>query len=145
MHAKIQTVMRYYDRMLEDRLSHAYTRHSVSNYKRRPSYQQSIPQTHAALMSPRANGVDTSYYNVPSSPPHTQSHVSYAPSQATYVSSQAGIRSPLPAGFGSYYNAMPAESGPTQPPYSPHDIGSNVLSQHDRVAPKKEEPSLIDL
>lgn len=85
LHAKLATVVRYYDRMLEDRLSNTYSQHTLGGYQTQKSQASSsiYPQMPPSLPSNPQGGVE-SYYNinVPSQadtypavhPQHTNQH-----------------------------------------------------------------------
>ncbi|KAL8940543.1 MAG: hypothetical protein Q9216_002760 [Gyalolechia sp. 2 TL-2023] len=78
LHSKLATVVRYYDRMLEDRLSSTYSQHSLGGY--RTQNQQSSSGMYPSLapdMNVRPNGVE-SFYNA-NAPTLTDN---YMPSQA---------------------------------------------------------------
>ncbi|KAI4184676.1 MAG: hypothetical protein L6R41_004578, partial [Letrouitia leprolyta] len=63
LHSKLATVVRYYDRMLEDRLSSTYSQHSLGKY--RTQHQQASSNVYPSLapdMNVRQNGVE-SFYN----------------------------------------------------------------------------------
>lgn len=79
LHSKLATVVRYYDRMLEDRLSSTYSQHSLGGY--RTQHQQSSSNMYPSLapdMNVRQGGVE-SFYN-PSASNLTDN---YVPSQAS--------------------------------------------------------------
>ncbi|KAJ6256207.1 Vacuolar protein-sorting-associated protein [Drechslerella dactyloides] len=73
LHAKLATVVRYYDKMLEDRLSYTYSRHGLgtTSYSARPSYAN-IPQN------------AESFYGAQYATPPPQSEASYSRPQSTY-------------------------------------------------------------
>lgn len=70
LHAKLATVVRYYDRMLEDRLSHTYSQHSLgpSRAQMAPPSSNMYPQI-PSEPPPSAQGGAESYYNMTSAPP----------------------------------------------------------------------------
>ena len=64
LHAKLATVVRYYDRMLEDRLSHTYSQHTLGGNR---SYApQQAPSIYPSIRSEPPDGHERTenYYNV---------------------------------------------------------------------------------
>ncbi|KAK4691507.1 hepatocyte growth factor-regulated tyrosine kinase substrate, partial [Lecanoromycetidae sp. Uapishka_2] len=78
LHAKLATVVRYYDRMLEDRLSHTYSQHNLGSYRSQasqPNHMYPIIPTETSS----AQGGAESYYNMNSTPQDA-----YPPAQHQY-------------------------------------------------------------
>lgn len=62
LHAKLSTVVRYYDRMLEERLSKAYNQHSIGGYNPPPPRQTSGAYPSLAAGPPSSVGPAESFY-----------------------------------------------------------------------------------
>ncbi|KAK6073902.1 Vacuolar protein sorting-associated protein 27 [Seiridium cupressi] len=62
LHAKLSTVVRYYDRMLEDRLSKTYSQHTVGGYNLPASRQSTGPYPSMHRNVPSASGPAESFY-----------------------------------------------------------------------------------
>lgn len=78
MHAKLSTVVRYYDRMLEERLSNTYNQHSIGGYTL--PQQGAAPSMYPSITSnaPNGNGGAESFYT------GNAQGESYARPQSTY-------------------------------------------------------------
>ena len=83
LHAKLATVVRYYDRMLEDRLSSTYSQHSISGYQntQRQQSQSMYPQIPTEPYD--GQGGTESYYNM-NAPTPTNSYPSPHPHYQQY-------------------------------------------------------------
>ncbi|KAI1758168.1 ubiquitin binding protein [Xylaria castorea] len=113
LHAKLSTVVRYYDRMLEERLSKAYSQHSLGGYNIPNSRQASNP--YPALgpaASNSASGAENFYTGEPpqnfGQPATAHSYAQNAP-QAPY----------------SAYDKRSSVSMPPNNPYPPHTAQRN--------------------
>lgn len=79
LHAKLATVVRYYDRMLEERLSNTYSQHSLT-YQKTPSRLSSSMYPSIPPNAFSNQGGAESYYNMDApiqSPPFSRSHASH--------------------------------------------------------------------
>ncbi|KAH8126764.1 hypothetical protein FP744_10007296 [Trichoderma asperellum] len=111
LHAKLSTVVRYYDRMLEDRLSKAYSQQNLGGYNLPPPRQSSGPYPSIHSHAPSNSvGAESFYTN--------QQQPGYAPSappgpQLYQLPQQAMPQSPYPP-----YAGMPAPDA-APGPYAP--------------------------
>ncbi|KAM7204928.1 vacuolar protein sorting-associated protein 27 [Naviculisporaceae sp. PSN 640] len=80
LHAKLATVVRYYDRMLEERLSKAYSQHSIGGYNLPPPQQPSGPYPSLQSSVPAPSGPAESFYTGEQHQDYSQPapHQSYA-------------------------------------------------------------------
>lgn len=110
LHAKLSTVVRYYDRMLEERLSNTYNNHNLGGYALPPQAQRPASAIYPNLASSNVNasrptGAESFYtgsnapqsdsyvqapqtysnYGPQSPQTHPQEHLSRQPSSANYV------------------------------------------------------------
>ncbi|TGO47891.1 hypothetical protein BOTNAR_0502g00060 [Botryotinia narcissicola] len=78
LHAKLSTVVRYYDRMLEERLSNTYNQHNIGGYN--PPQQAGGPSMYPSIPSNIPNGSEgaESFYT------GNSQREPYAPPQSTY-------------------------------------------------------------
>ncbi|KAI9757212.1 MAG: Vacuolar protein-sorting-associated protein 27 [Lichina confinis] len=112
LHAKLSTVVRYYDRMLEDRLSNTYSQHNVGTYARPQRLYSRSTNMYPALGpgAQESTGAVESYYTgnapVSSQSPMATSSATRAADYSTGAA-QAGPQSPMPYAVD---RAMPGSS-----------------------------------
>ncbi|CAD6568351.1 MAG: Vacuolar protein-sorting-associated protein 27 [Alectoria sarmentosa] len=80
LHSKLATVVRYYDKMLEDRLSNTYSQHHLGGYAGRSHAPQSMYPS-IPTEAPGGQGGAESYYNMNGAPPQIDT---YALPQSQY-------------------------------------------------------------
>jgi hepatocyte growth factor-regulated tyrosine kinase substrate len=113
LHAKLATVVRYYDRMLEERLSNTYGQHSLGGYR------TNAPQPSSNM-----------YPSIPTEPPAEQYGAE------SYYSMEAplqGSAEPRPQASSNYY--------PQSPPahFQPIRISSGSNSHHGAILPTTQQ------
>ncbi|KAH7040358.1 uncharacterized protein B0I36DRAFT_310520 [Microdochium trichocladiopsis] len=125
LHAKLSTVVRYYDKMLEDRLSQAYGQHNIGGYSLPAPRQPSAP--YASMRSPaHAPGQAENFYTG-----EQQSHYHQSPSSHPYLSHGQ------PVGQPQYAQQAPARTDSWQ------QQGSSAPQQytaHGSYAPSEPSP-----
>ncbi|KAL8688356.1 MAG: hypothetical protein Q9218_005716 [Villophora microphyllina] len=110
LHSKLATVVRYYDRMLEDRLSHTYSQHNLGGYRSQNQQPSSnIYPSIPADVNSRHAGAEN-YYNISGPPqagiyPPLQSSHSQPPQQQLSYSQHD-------RGPGDYYGFGPSPQAP---------------------------------
>lgn len=131
LHAKLSTVVRYYDRMLEERLSKAYSQHSIGGYNLPPPRQPAGPYPSLQPSAPSAAGPAENFYTGEQQQEYGRplGHPSYPqptpqPQYASY-DRRGSVASPpinqyapqqVPQGTGGWGGAPPAQA----PQYNQH-------------------------
>ncbi|KAH8163760.1 hypothetical protein CIB48_g4498 [Xylaria polymorpha] len=113
LHAKLSTVVRYYDRMLEERLSKAYSQHSLGGYNIPNSRQAANP--YPALGPAAGNSASGAENFYTGEPPQNFSQPTAAHSYAQSV----------PQAPYATYDKRSSVSMPSNIPYPPHTVQRN--------------------
>ncbi|OKL56320.1 Vacuolar protein sorting-associated protein 27 [Talaromyces atroroseus] len=110
LHAKLSTVVRYYDRMLEERLSSAYSHHNIGRYGSVPPGAQPYNKYPALAQNPPGSaGEVENYYLSNTIPDQYRPSIQPQPSASIYSTASPAPR----AGSPSPYPTLNGEFGDT--------------------------------
>lgn len=117
LHSKLASVVRYYDRMLEDRLNKTYSthHHSMAGYPLPSSQPQPLSNPYPSLaatapdFNPNAGGAESFYTGRPSAPPAVAPSDPYqqAPQQTPYAGYGGALAQPTQAPSNPYAQQPP--------------------------------------
>ncbi|KAK8069357.1 hypothetical protein PG994_005973 [Apiospora phragmitis] len=127
LHAKLSTVVRYYDRMLEERLSKTYSQHSIGGYNLPTPRQSSgtYPPVHPS--APSHAGPAESFY--------TGEQADYARGPPGHSYSQHPSQTPQPQQFFGYDKRASLSMPPVQYPQQAIQRSESWQSQGQAPAP----------
>ncbi|KAL1852140.1 hypothetical protein VTK73DRAFT_9276 [Phialemonium thermophilum] len=135
LHAKLSTVVRYYDRMLEERLSKAYSQYSIGGYDSPAPRQPSGPYPSLSAAPPSQVGPAESFYTGEQLPDYGRTP---APSQY----GQAPQPAP-PVPYPSYDHRQSVVGLPSgqYPPQQPQRTGSWGQGAAPNQSPYMQQPA----
>lgn len=131
LHAKLSTVVRHYDRMLEDRLSNTYSNHNISGYSNAPQLytnQGPYPVIDSSHVT-QSNDAETFYSNDPrmasTAPLQSQPTYSPAPNTASGIHRGANTNIGYPSLDSHHHHSSFSQQQSPAPPLSTNDWQSN--------------------
>jgi hepatocyte growth factor-regulated tyrosine kinase substrate len=125
LHAKLSTVVRYYDRMLEERLSNTYSQHTIGGYNLPPQRSASTIYPSISANTPAGAGTDESFYTGSSQqeaygrPQSTYAAYGAPPQQFQQYDRRTSMVSPgfpAPESRNEPYSQYPPQQAPQQKP-----------------------------
>jgi len=156
LHAKLSTVVRYYDRMLEERLSNTYSQHTIGGYNLPPQRPASTMYPSISSNVPSGAGTAESFYTGNSQQEaygRPQSTYAYGapPQQYQQYDRRASVASPgfaAPEQRNETYNQYPSQQTPKQKPPQPQrtvswqtpDVTSTPYASQAQVYPPENAP-----
>lgn len=117
LHAKLSTVVRYYDRMLEERLSKAYGQHNLGEYNLPPPRQPSGPYPSISANPPNNLGPAENFYTGEQQQQQQQQQHDYNKVPSAQPYGQAPQPTPQPV-YASY-DKRASVAGPPNGQYLP--------------------------
>ncbi|KAF2148861.1 ubiquitin binding protein [Myriangium duriaei CBS 260.36] len=137
LHQKVSTVIRYYDKMLEDRMSNTYKQPHYGGYGAAPQSNYMYPNLPQGQPAPRLAGGPESFYTGGPLQPEPESYAppnghyppypNGMPSQAPYPDMAKSMQAPPEHQFQSQYQAAPQQYQP--PNDRPSPLPSRQSSQ----------------
>ena len=153
LHSKLATVVRYYDRMLEDRLSNTYSQHTIGGYRNAPLQQSSSMYPQIPSEPSMTQGGVEGYYNMngppngyaPTQPP---SHQYAPPIQSPYrqrdraiSNTSSGHSVPSAQRQPSFHSQVPQRTSsiPHYPPAAPQDGDASSFTPTTQPYPSYQQ------